>query len=110
MTKFLKKFLKNYFGVILDAFSQNVGKNEFSWKKRTLSVFKYSNYLPSCKKKKKTEKNWWPIPEKNPELTNKLTDGQTDNGDFIRPPVGRAPKSYQPFTLVKNDVDIYSAS
>ena len=63
-----------------------------------------------AKKKKKTEKNWWPIPEKNPELTNKLTDGQTDNGDFIRPPVGRAPKSYQPFTLVKNDVDIYSAS
>ena len=33
MTKFVKKSKKTYFGVILDPFCANLGKNEFSWKK-----------------------------------------------------------------------------
>ena len=33
MTKFFKKSQKPYFGAILGPFRQNLGKNEFSWKK-----------------------------------------------------------------------------
>ena len=54
-------------------------------KKKALSVFRYSNCLPSSQK---LEKLYRPISEKNA----KLTDGQTDNGDFIGPSVGRGPK------------------
>ena len=61
MTKFLKKFKKTYFGVILDAFSQNAGKNEFSRKK---GLFQFVN-IPIIyhHTKKKSEKNLWPITE-----------------------------------------------
>ena len=48
MAKFFKKSEKPYLGTILGPFSPNLGKNEFSWKKKPLSVFKYSNYLPAC--------------------------------------------------------------
>ena len=40
--------------------------------KTALSVFKYSDYLPSCQK---LEKNYLAIPEKNSELTD---DRQTE--------------------------------
>ena len=50
MAKFFKKSKKPYFGVISGNFCPYLGKNEFSWKKRALTVFKYSNYLPWCKK------------------------------------------------------------
>ena len=53
--------------------------------KRSLSVFKYSNYRPSCQK---SEKNEWAIPEKNAELVDGQTDIRTDNGDFIGCSVG----------------------
>ena len=33
MTKFFKKSKKPYFGAILGPFFQDLGKNEFSWKK-----------------------------------------------------------------------------
>ena len=45
---------KLYFGAILGPFYPNIGKNKFLWEKRTLSVFKYSNYLPWCKRSEKT--------------------------------------------------------
>ena len=50
-SKFLKKY---YSGGILSPFCQNLGKNEFFWKRGLWSVFKYSNYLPPCKKSGKT--------------------------------------------------------
>ena len=49
MTTFLKKFKKPYFGGYLWSFFQNLSKNDFSGKK-ALTVFTYSNYLPSWKK------------------------------------------------------------
>ena len=39
---------------MMGSFCPNVGKNEFSWKKELWQFFKYSNYLPSCKKLEKT--------------------------------------------------------
>ena len=49
-----------------------------------LYSFKYSNYLPPCKKSEKTDE---PFSEKC--QTDGRADGQTDNGDFIGPSVGR---------------------
>ena len=54
MTKFFKKSKKLYSWVISGNFCPYLGKNEFSWKKRALTVFKHSNYLPWCKKSEKT--------------------------------------------------------
>ena len=56
LRKFFRKCKKSYFGAILSPFSLNLGKNEFFWEKRALLVFKYSNYLPSCKNLKKLMK------------------------------------------------------
>ena len=53
MTKFFKSPKKTYFGATLGPFCPNLGKNEFPGK-RALSVFRYSNYLPSCQKSEKT--------------------------------------------------------
>ena len=82
MTIFQKIYKKPYFRVILGPFCQNLVKNEFFLEKEDLSVFKYSNYLPSCKKSQKTND---PFLGKNAELT----DRQTVIGDFIGPSVGR---------------------
>ena len=76
------------FGDHFGPFKQKLGKFRQKWmflEKRALSVFKYSNYLPSCKKAKK---NYW---KKNVELMGRgwQTDRQTDNSDFIEPSVGR---------------------
>ena len=46
-----------------------LGKNKFSWKKRALSVLKYSNYLPLWKKSEKTNYQF---------LRKMLNDKQTD--------------------------------
>ena len=88
MTKFSKKSKKPCFWGILGSFCSNLGQNRFTWKKRALLDFRYSNYLPLCKKSKKLmiyswEKYW----------TDKQTDGQTDNSDFIGPSLGGGPKS-----------------
>ena len=61
----------------MSPFCQNLGKNEFFWKKGLWSVFKYSNYLPPCKKSGKTND---PFLRKMP---NWPTNRRTDNGDFI---------------------------
>ena len=85
MTTFLKKSKNPIFG----PFCLKFGKNEFSWKK-VLSVFKYSNYLPSCQKFEKTNEQFLrkiAISKKNAERT----DGQTENVDFIGLSVGRGP-------------------
>ena len=48
-------------------FCPNLGKYEFSWKKRALLVFKYSNYLPLRQKSEKLIA----IPEKNAKGTDR---------------------------------------
>ena len=77
--KIFQKIEKPYFGAIL---------GPFSWSKG-LSVVRYSNYLPSYKKSAKTIE---PFLRKTPSWrVDTRTDGQTDNGDFIGPSVGRGP-------------------
>ena len=75
---------KTYFGAILGPFLP-----KFTYKKG-LSVFKYSNYLPSRSKSEKTKD---PLLRKMPNWrTERWTDGRTDgrtdrqteNGDFFR--------------------------
>ena len=68
MTKF---FQKPYFGSILGSFYSNLGKKDVCWKKRSLSDFRYSNYLPSCQKSEKIKE---PFLRK---MLNWRTDWQT---------------------------------
>ena len=80
MTKFFKK---NYFGGHFGPFSPKFEQKLIFLKQSALLVFKYSNYLSTCRK---SEKKQWSIPEKNAELI----DRQSDNGDFtIGPSVGQ---------------------
>ena len=51
--KLFKKSKKRYFGAILGIFSPKLGQKWIFLEKRVLSVLKYSNYLPSCKKVRK---------------------------------------------------------
>ena len=62
---------KTLFWGHLGSFLTKFGQKWFSLKKTALSVFKYSNYLPSSKKFRKKH---WSIPEKNGKLTNWWTD------------------------------------
>ena len=66
---FFKKFQNPYFGSILGPFTQIGAKNEFSWEKKALSVFQYSNYLPLCQKSEKP----------NEPFLRKLLEGHTKN-------------------------------
>ena len=73
-----KNLFWGHFGLFLHKFDQK-------WiflAKRTLSVFKCSNYLPSCQKSEKTNEQFL---RKTP---NRQRERQT-NGYFIRPTVGR---------------------
>ena len=54
-------------------FFPKFGQNEFFWKKKLLLVFKYSNYLPSCKKWEETNHQFLR------KMPNKRTDRQTGN-------------------------------
>ena len=83
-----QKSLKPYFRIILGPFCQNLGKNEFFLGEIALSVFKYSNYLASCKKSEKTNDLFL---AKNAELT----DRKTKKGNFIGPSVGRGSNNMQ---------------
>ena len=78
MTKFLKKLKKIYFGVILDAFSQNAGKNEFSRKK---GLFQFVN-IPIIyhHTKKNQKKTYDPLLSKIP---NWQTYWQTDRRTMV---------------------------
>ena len=84
----------------MNLFCPNLGKNEFSWKKKLRQFFD----IPIIYYRAKNQKKLMTLPEKNTELTdrqtdkpNRQTDGQTDrqtdrqtyNGDFIGPSVGR---------------------
>ena len=85
--KMFQKNPKLHFRDILGPF---LGKNEFSWKKRALSIFRYSNYLPLCQKLKKTIE---PLLRKMPNWRmDTQTHRQRDNVDFIGPSVGRGSK------------------
>ena len=70
-------------------FCPNLGKNEFSWKK-TLSAFKYSNYLSLCQK---SEKINVPFLRKmlNWQMDGQTDRGKTDNHDFVGPSVRQGP-------------------
>ena len=80
--KLQRKFFKKSTKPTLGLFCPNLGKNEFPWKKKALSVFKYSNYY--------TELAW------NSEKTNQSslrkmlnwpmdiqTDGQIDRQQWF---------------------------
>ena len=76
MTKYFKKIQKILFwgyGVILVFFTQIWEKLNFPGKK-ALSVFKYSNYIPSCQISEKTIS----MSEENAELTDGLPDRGKD--------------------------------
>ena len=87
-TKFFKKSKKTLFWgdvAILAFFAQIWAKMNFP-RKNPLSVFKYSNYLPSCKKSEKTNVpflrkmlKWW---------MGRQVEGQTDNHNFVGPSLG----------------------
>ena len=69
--------------------------------KRTLSVFKYVNYLSSYKKSEKTN-------ELTDEHTDRQTDGHTENDGFIGSPNGRRGFKQRKFkTLTYWLVDIF---
>ena len=53
MTKFFNKSEKPNFVVILGTFCPNLGKNEFSWKKRLQQFLNISTIYYSAKKQKK---------------------------------------------------------
>ena len=74
-----QKIQKTYFGAILLRFRQKRMLQE----KSALSVFKYSDFPPSCKNLEKTNNDPFLI-----EMLASPTDGQTDNSDFIGPSVG----------------------
>ena len=100
ITKFFKKSKKKTICGPFWAFSSKSGRQRSFLEKRTLSVFKYSNYLPSCKKSEKTNDpflrkmlNWCTDRQAD-------TDGQTNDdsffflGNFIEPSVGRGSKNH----------------
>ena len=71
---FQKNQQKLYFVAILGLFCPNLGKYEFSWKIGPCQFLE----LQLCTILQKIRKNYWPIPEKNAELTDWQTDRQTD--------------------------------
>ena len=83
MAKVFKKSKKLYFGAILVLFAKIWTTMNFPEKKKALSVFKYSNYLPLCQKSEKTNEAFLR------KIPNCWTDRQTDNSDFLGPSVGQ---------------------
>ena len=75
MTKFFKKPKKLIFGPYWALFAQIWAKINFPVKMASVifEIFQLSTIW------KKTEKNHWPIPEKNVELTHGQTDREIDN-------------------------------
>ena len=90
MTIFLIKNQRTLFWGHFGLFFPNLDKNEFSLEKRTLSVFKYFNYLPSCKKSEKTNETF--LKEMTDGRTDGWTDGGTHDSDFIGPFIERGCK------------------
>ena len=89
MTKFSNKYITTFYGALLGPFCPNFGKNEFSWKKKLCQLLN----IPTIYNRAKNQKKLMSIPEKNSSLTDGQTDGQTDNGELIRPSVGRKRKA-----------------
>ena len=58
-------------------------------------VFKYSKYLPSCRKSET-------LIELTDRQKDRRTDGQTDSSDFIGPSVGRGTKNKVPMLAHNN--------
>ena len=86
MTIFSKKSKKAIWdhGTILAFFVHVWAKMNFPGKK-ALSVFKYSNYLPSCPKSEKTNM----IFLRKMLTMDRQTEGRTNNHDYVEPSVGR---------------------
>ena len=76
---------------LLDPSFPNLGKNEFSWERGLYQFLSIPIIYHHTKNQKKLEL------EKSSELTdgradtNRQADRQTDNGDFIKPSIGRGP-------------------
>ena len=77
MANFFKKSKKIYFGPFLP----KSGQKWIFLGKGLCQSYKYSNYLPSCKKSEKTNELFLR------KMPNWQTDGQTDNSYFIGPSV-----------------------
>ena len=86
MTIFSKKSKKAiwYHGTILAFFVHVWAKMNFP-RKKVLSVFKYSNYLPLCPKSEKTNM----IFLRKMLTMDRQTEERTNNRDYVEPSVGR---------------------
>ena len=83
MTKFFKKSKKPYFRAMWPfwPFLPKFGQKWIFLEKTFLSVFKCSNYLPSCPKCHSCGKCW------TDRWTNRQMEEQTDNHDLVGPSV-----------------------
>ena len=89
INKIFQKIEKPYFGAILDPFCKDLGKNEFSWKKRLCQFLNILIIYHHTKNQKKK----FAIPEENVELT----DGQTGRRTrVIDRQMDRGPINYWP--------------
>ena len=59
MIKFFKKLKKTYFGAILGPFCPNLGKNEFSWKRRFFQFFNIWIIYHCAKNHKNLMSHFW---------------------------------------------------
>ena len=90
MIKFFEKSKKILFWghvAIVTFLAQIWAKMNFPGK-RALTVFKYSNRLPSCQKSEKLICHSWGKCWTDGWM-DRQTEWQTDNHDFVRPSVGR---------------------
>ena len=66
---------------------------------------KHSNYLPCSKKSEKTKDGW--MMRGGRLLMEKPTDGQTENGDFIGPFIGRGSNNFLQTRKKINKISCY---
>ena len=76
INKIFQKIEKPYFGAILDPFCKDLGKNEFSWKKRLCQFLNILIIYHHTKNQKKIMCHSW-----GKCRTDGRTDRQTDKGD-----------------------------
>ena len=80
--KLFQKIQKNLCWGYFGPFLPKSGQKWIFLEKGLYQFYKYSNYLPSCKKSEKTNELFLR------KMPNWQTDGQTDNSYFIGPSVG----------------------
>ena len=102
MTKYFKKSKKLYFETILGTFCPNLCKMNFLGKKGS-TYLKYSTYLPYLKTQKKKLISYFQEKCRTERTTDKETDRQANNGDFIGPSVGRGPNKWKVEVLLQEE-------